>query len=98
MKAKQLKKKKKNCYYHGPLAVSNPDKPPDLHSPCRSHAACAELHTGTHTTHGFITAPELLIRPLTRILKGSRGAWAAGGGLRSCAVRWGAWLEDPTVW
>ena len=32
-------------------------------------------HIGTHITHGFITAPELLIRPLTRILKGSREAW-----------------------
>ena len=55
-------------------------------------------HMGAHTTHGFIVAPELLIRPLTRILKGSREAWAAGGELHSSAVRWGAWLEDPIVW
>ena len=55
-------------------------------------------HIGTHITHGFIIASGLLSRPLTRVLKGSRDVWAAGGGLHSCAVRWGAWLEDSTVW
>lgn len=35
MKAKQLKRKNNNKknYHHGPLAASNPYKPPDLHSP-----------------------------------------------------------------
>ena len=57
-----------------------------------------QTYTKEHTTPMGSFAPELLIRPVTRVLKGSREAWAAGGGLHPCAVRWGAWLEDPRVW
>ena len=58
----------------------NTQRHTDTHKHTHRHT-----NTDTHITDRFTITPGLPTSPLTRVLKGSREAWAAGGGLHPCA-------------
>ena len=53
-------------------------------------------HTDTKTTHGFIIAPGLLTRALSRIFNRVQKGSCSWGRALPLSVRRGTWLEDPT--
>ena len=54
-------------------------------------------HMDTQTTHGFII-PGLLSQAQIRVLKGTERSVLLVEGCTHCPLRWGAGLEDSTVW